>query len=92
MRLRRHRDGWLADVTLEPVLLELRDGRTIAGLAQPAGGSVTLRAARLLTGDGWTSLDGEIVVPREQVAWAQRGISLDDTAALERRALTREVV
>lgn len=92
MRLRRREPDWLADLLVEPALVELQDGRTIAGLATPHPNSLSLRSARLMTGDGWTALDGEIVVPRDRVAWVQRGILLDDVARVERLTVTRENV
>lgn len=87
----RHR-RWLANVEVEPVVLELTDQRTIAGqLVETYPHAVRLRSARLL-GDGRQGVvpfGGELVIPRDRIAWCQRGVPLDDVRP--GREITREV-
>lgn len=54
-----------------PVLVELSDGRTVEGLhVRHSARWVTLTAARTFGADGApASIDGNIHIPRGQIAW-----------------------
>lgn len=85
MRLWPKREpSWLADTTVEPVLVTLDDDRTVAGLlADATEGALVLSHARLVDPHaGVVPLQGELVVPRDRVLLVQRGIRIDDAAAL----------
>lgn len=74
--------GWLEQLEVEPVLVELTDRRTIAGLlAGVYPDAIVLRNARHLGVAATTAMHGEVVIPRTQIDWIQTGIPLDDVAA-----------
>lgn len=64
---------WLDDITLDTVIVHQRDGMSIKGVkAAVHEDCVILRDAAVLQGDGITTLlGGEILIPRENVAFMQ---------------------
>lgn len=74
--------GWLERLEVEPVVVELTDKRTIAGyLAGAYTDAVVLRHSRYLGADADAPIGGDVAIPRERIAWLQRGVAV---AGLER--------
>lgn len=65
---------WLADVTLETVIVHTTDGQSFKGLKQTVyDDSLILTDARVLEAEGMSSvINGEAVIPRDRVHWIQR--------------------
>lgn len=84
MLLRRKRR--FAEVVRSSVVLHLTSGQSVAGILLGAyDDSFALARTRLLAPSSGrvVPLDGEIVVPRESVLFAQVGVTIDDTRELE---------
>jgi hypothetical protein len=64
---------WLDAVTLETVIVHTRDGMSLKGLKSSVyDDSIVLKEARVLEAEGLSSLiNGEVVIPREQVHFIQ---------------------
>ncbi len=63
---------WLAALTLETVIVHTTSGPSVKGLkAAVHDDCIVLRDAVLLEDTGVAVLDGDIAVPREQVAFMQ---------------------
>ena len=63
---------WLDDLTLETVIVHTAGGPSFKGVkAAVHEDCLVLRDAQILEDDAATLLNGEIVVPREQVAFLQ---------------------
>lgn len=75
--------GWLDELEVDAVIVTLTDGRTIAGyLAGAREDGILIRNARVLGVAATIAAAGEIVIPRDRIAWVQRGIRLDDVGGL----------
>lgn len=75
-----------ADVVRSTVVLHLRDDESIAGILLAEYDDVyCLTRARALaeTTGRLIPLDGEILVPKDRVRYAQIGVRIDDTRELE---------
>lgn len=72
---------WLDDLTLETVIVHTRDDMSFRGLRSSVyDDCLVLREARVLEGEGVSSvLNGEVVIPREQVHFVQIVSSQDAT-------------
>lgn len=74
------RRRWLERQEACPVLLELTDKTTIAGmLVAVHGDCYVLEHARLMLDTGAQAIAGEMIFPRDRVRWIVRhGVTLDD--------------
>lgn len=73
--------GWLERLEVEPILIELTDRRTIAGYLRAVhADALVLEHARYLGAelDGPIEMGGEVAIPRDRIAWVQRGVPFDD--------------
>ena len=73
---------WLNELTLDTVIVHLRDSHSIKGvLAAVHSDCLVLRDALLLEPESQAVLDGSVVVPRSNVDFMQRiGGASDDTS------------
>lgn len=62
---------WLADLTLDTVIVHTVDGPSLKGLKSVVHDDCIVLREVLVLGDDTATLNGEIVVPREQVAFMQ---------------------
>lgn len=84
--LGRRRPRRFAELIRSTVVLHLDGGDSIAGiLLAEYDDSVSIARARLLSESQGRAvpLDGELVVPLARIRFAQAGVRLDDTRALE---------
>lgn len=76
--------GWLEQLEVEPIVVELKEGRTVAGyLVAVHADAIVLEHARYLGADIDGPMGGQVGIPRDRIAWVQRGIKVD---GLEARA------
>jgi hypothetical protein len=77
---RRRPTDRLAELACPNVVVHLRDKRSIAGvLTGVYDRSVTLRAATLLVeGVGAEAMDGEQVIPRDNIGWVSLDVRIAD--------------
>lgn len=82
----RRRGNRFAEVVRSTVVLHLDDGSSLAGifLAEYAD-TYSLARTRLLSESAGRAVpvDGEILVPKARVRFAQVGVKIDDTRELE---------
>ena len=71
---------WLEKLEAQPVLVELRGSRTVAGILTAVHhDTLVIAQARIIGGN--LNVDaggGELLIPRERIEWIQRGIVIDD--------------
>jgi hypothetical protein len=80
-------------VTRASIIVQLRSGRTVAGiLLAEYDDTISLARARVEDGrgGGLVPIDGEILIPIAQIEYAQVGVKIDDSDALPR--VTMEAV
>jgi hypothetical protein len=83
--LRRRESRRFADVVRSSVVLHLTTGESIAGVLLGDYADVyCLARTRILaeTTGRVVPIDGEVLVPKERVKYAQVGVSIDDTRDL----------
>lgn len=82
----RRRRSRFADVVRSTVVFTLSDGSSIAGILLAEYDDVyALARTRLLseTSGRAVPVDGEVLVPKDRVRFAQVGVKIDDTRELE---------
>lgn len=63
---------WLDDVTLETVIVNTPTGRSFKGLKSAVHDDcIVLKHVIVLETDASTTIEGELVIPREQVEFVQ---------------------
>ncbi|MFA7265125.1 MAG: hypothetical protein WC054_02335 [Candidatus Nanopelagicales bacterium] len=64
---------WIAQLTANRVAVHTVNGESLRGILLAVHGDcLVLTAAQILSEHGARPLDGDVVVPREQVAWIQQ--------------------
>lgn len=64
--------NWITQLKANTVVVHTRSGDSVRGiLIGVFKDSLVIAHATLLQGDTTTNIDGEVVVPRDQVAWLQ---------------------